>query len=154
MDRDRQHLKLLEIFHYIRGALACLLGFLGLAYGLIFLLVALGSVQSSGTNHIPIPVAIIVTSLGFFFFVFGEICGVLSIFAGWKYRRLKSYYFCFVFAVLECLTGATGIALGVFAIVVLNRPSVKALFAGKASPPQPAKPPDSPRDGPPLPPSS
>jgi len=141
MDPDREQLKLLEIFHYVRGALGCLFGLFGLGYAAIFLLIAVATANSSGRDHLPILVALIPISIGVFFFLVSEITGVLSLIAGWQYRVLKNYYFCFIVAVLECFTGLTGIALGVFAIVVLNRPSVKALFAEKsnaAPPPAPA----------------
>lgn len=37
--------------------------------------------------------------------------------------------FCFVMACVICLSMPLGTALGIFTIIVLNRPSVKALFS-------------------------
>jgi hypothetical protein len=45
-------------------------------------------------------------------------------------QRPRTLRFCFVLAVFTCLNFPLGTALGVFAIVVLNRPAMKALFQG------------------------
>ena len=42
--------------------------------------------------------------------------------------RRTRYMYCFVVAGVECLMMPFGTVLGVFTIIVLSRPSVKALF--------------------------
>jgi len=59
------------------------------------------------------------------------IFGVLAISCGVAGRKLSthsSYTFCLVVAGLECLWMPLGTVLGVFTIIVLIRPSVKAIF--------------------------
>lgn len=53
---------------------------------------------------------------------------VCVILAGRFIVRRKHYIFCLVIASLNCLFMPFGTILGVFTIVVLIRPSVKALF--------------------------
>ncbi len=48
--------------------------------------------------------------------------------AGMSLLQNKRWTFCFVMAILLCLNPPLGTILGVFTIVVLNRPSVKELF--------------------------
>ena len=130
MNRDLEHLKLLEIFHYIRGALACFFGLFGLIYVVIGVAVVLLPTKSSEAAP-PLLFGGLFFVIGLFWFGISEISGILSLIAGWRYRKQKGYYFCFIVAILECLTGLTGIALGVFSLIVLNRPSVKALLQGR-----------------------
>jgi hypothetical protein len=141
MDKDLEHLKLVSIFHYIVGALACCCGLLWVIYVVsgVILIVAAGSMAGDDRMGASIGgvVAIIV---GAFLFVLFETYGILCIIAGKKYATHDGYRFCFVLAVITCLNFPLGTALGVFAIVVLNRPSVKALFhrlptAGIPTPP-------------------
>jgi hypothetical protein len=54
---------------------------------------------------------------------------------GRSLREQKRWKFIFVMAIVKCvLGGVLGIVLGVFTIIVLNRPSVQALFAQAAYP--------------------
>ncbi|MES2463800.1 MAG: hypothetical protein V4671_24790, partial [Armatimonadota bacterium] len=58
----------------------------------------------------------------------GWALGGLTIHAGRCLTRHKSYNLAFVLACLNCLHAPMGTALGVFTIIVMSRPSVKALF--------------------------
>jgi hypothetical protein len=53
--------------------------------------------------------------------------------AAWCLKNRRRYIFCLVVAGFECFFAPFGTVLGVFTILVLSRPSVKALF-GVASP--------------------
>jgi hypothetical protein len=68
-------------------------------------------------------------AMGSLFFVIGLVCAVLVIMAGRNLAAQRGYTFCLVIAALECLSVPIGTALGVFTIVVLQRESVKELFA-------------------------
>ena len=66
----------------------------------------------------------------FVFFVMGTI----TLIAASKIKARKSYNFIFAAAIINCFTGMLGIALGVFTIVELNKPEVKALFQRNREP--------------------
>ena len=70
--------------------------------------------------------------LGSCFIVVGWVFAALVLMAGRCIAGRKSYTFCFVVACVECLWAPFGTCLGVFTLVVLNRPSVKALFAARS----------------------
>lgn len=59
------------------------------------------------------------------------VCFFLS--ARWLAAR-RNWTFCFVVACIACLQVPLGTALGVFTILVLQRPSVKGIF-GRPGPP-------------------
>jgi hypothetical protein len=129
MNQDQEHLELLSIFHYILGGIVALSSLFPLIYlGVgIFFLVFPHRFQGSGP---PPPFF-----LGWIFIIIGGVlmlaglafafCVVL---AGRFIAKHKHYIFCLVIASLNCLFMPFGTILGVFTIVILMRPSVKALF--------------------------
>ena len=127
---DIEHLKLLSIFHYVVGGMAVLFAcfpIIHLVLGLFFILAP--EKMGQGSNQPP-------EFLGWFFVIFascfiliGWTVGALILTAGRFIARRKHYTFCFVIACLECLFMPFGTVLGVFTILVLNRPTVKEMFA-------------------------
>lgn len=67
--------------------------------------------------------------LGLFGLIFGMTLAVCLFLVGrWLAARTHPT-FCFVVACIECINMPLGTLLGIFTILVLNRPSVRALFA-------------------------
>ncbi|MEZ5301686.1 MAG: hypothetical protein R3F11_13695 [Verrucomicrobiales bacterium] len=148
--KDDEHLRLLSIFHYVWGGLLALFSLFPLIHLVmgIFFLAAPDEIFSPppgsgshsgpppgfktmmGTMFVAIPAAII---------LIGEATAVLTIVAGRRLAQRRSYTFCFVIACLSCVFVPLGTALGVFTIFVLNRPSVRLLFANLAQAKQEAK---------------
>jgi hypothetical protein len=136
MQQDLQQLKLLSIFFYVWGGLACL----GAVIGAISLFVAgaaMSSLPSSSedaqSQAVMGPVFIV---MGIVLLIAGLIYGILAIMAGGKFKKhLGGYAFCLVISIITCISSfPIGTALGIFAIVVLMRASVKELFKGQALP--------------------
>jgi hypothetical protein len=126
--RELQLIKLLQIFHYIWGALSCFVGLIGVAY--IFLGSALFSSMNKHSEAVAFPAIFAVIWYGMIVLlvVLCEVGGVLSLLAAQEYGKQKSYWVCFTAAVINCLAFPVGTALGVFALWVLIRPSIKTLF--------------------------
>ena len=55
-----------------------------------------------------------------------------SLTAGRSIKRRKRHAFCLVVAGLSCFFMPFGTILGVFSLIVLNRPSIKLLFAAES----------------------
>lgn len=133
MMQDAEHLKLLAVFHYVVGALVALFGsfpIIHVAVGIAMVSGKFGSKMSSGPSVGPPPdqfgwLFIIIGSLAILFF--WAFAGCL-IYAGRCLSARKYHTFCFVIACLACVGFPMGTALGVFTILVLQRPTVKALF--------------------------
>jgi hypothetical protein len=129
MDKDLEHLKLLSIFQYIVGGLACFCGLLWTIYVVSGVILVMTAGSMAGDDRIGASIGgMVAMVVGVFLFVLFEVYGILCIIVGRKYAKHEGYRFCSILAVFTCLNSPLGTALGVFAIVVLNRPSVKALF--------------------------
>jgi zinc transporter ZupT len=128
MERDAEHLRLLSLFHYIRGGICALFSCFFLLY--FFMGLFIGTAQlSSHSRNLPPP------ELGFFLAVFGCLALLvgwtwagLQIFAGRCLAQRKHHTFCLIVAGMSCLLIPYGTILGVFTLMVLQRPSVRQLF--------------------------
>ena len=122
---DKQHLKLLSIFHYIVGGL---LVFLSL-FPLIHLSVGIVTITSDSSENVPLQVGYLFAAFGAISFLLGEACAIATIVSGRFLKRRKRYWFSFVMACILCLFMPLGTILGIFTIIVLSRPSVKELYS-------------------------
>jgi hypothetical protein len=139
MNQDLEHLRLLSIFHYIMGGIMAFFASIPLihvAVGIFFML-APRFLPHSANHADSLPPAF----LGLFFVIFGSLfmllgwtLALLTILSGRNLARRTRPTFCFVVACLLCLWIPFGTVLGVFTIIVLNRESVKSLFAPPATP--------------------
>lgn len=131
MTDDQEQLRLLSIFHYVLSGIAALVGcvpFIHLAVGIAIL-----------TGHFPEqPNKQFSDAMVGYFFVGAA---VFAIMFQWTLalclwltalflRQRRHYTFCLIMAGVQCLFFPFGTALGVFTIIVLNRPSVKTMFNG------------------------
>ena len=127
---DLNHIWLLALFHYILGGLEAAFGCLPLIYVGMGIAFVTGEFDK-GPNPPPPQVGYVLIFVGLFvtLLMWGMAC--LKLCAGRSLSQHKRYTFCFIIACLECLNTPTGTILGVFTIIVLSRPTVKALFAGE-----------------------
>jgi hypothetical protein len=136
MNQDREHIRLLAIFHYVVAGLAALFSFFPLLYSIIggFLLYAARH-PGPGNQEPPPPfLGWIFIVLGAFFFLASLVMAVCLLIAGRSLSRCKHYSFALVMACIECLFIPFGTILGVFTIVALSRETVKALFSRVQAP--------------------
>jgi len=127
-DEDRDQLRLLSIFHYILGGLFALFGCFPIIHVTLGLAIVSGATSGPGGPGPPPAVGWLFVAIGgVIMLVLWALAGCL-LFAGRCLATQKAYTFCFVVACLSCLQMPLGTLLGVFTIIVLVRPSVKALF--------------------------
>ena len=124
---DTEHLRLLSLFHYIIGGIGALCACFPIIHIALGLMLVLS--PPAKNNQMPPP------EFGWFFVVLGSVvvligwtCATLTILTGRYLAQRKNYMFCLVISCIECLFVPFGTILGVFTIVVLNRPGVKAMF--------------------------
>src|SRR5436190_21196693 len=132
MDQDKEHLRLLAIFHYIVSGLAALFSFFPLLYttvGGIFIFAARHGTPKPGEELPPEFLGWIFIVLGSFLFLLGIAMAICILIAGRCLSRRKCYSFALVIACIECLFIPFVTVLGVFTIVVLSRESVRELFS-------------------------
>ena len=139
VDRDQEHLRLLQIGFYIMAGLAGFISLFSLVYialGGVFVAGILDSVATSG-NAPPRAFGWIFVGLGLFFLFIGLTVTFLTFLAGRSLQERCRRTFCLVMAGLCCLQIPWGTAIGICAINVQTRPSVRTLFEQHAPPPPP-----------------
>ena len=137
MNQDKEHLRLLAIFHYIAAGLAALFSFFPLLYttiGAIFIFVARHGTSKPGEELPPEFLGWIFVGLGSFLFLLGITMAICILIAGRCLSRFRCYSFTLVMACVECLFIPFGTILGVFTIIALSRESVRTLFSTAPAP--------------------
>ncbi len=140
VDRDQEHLKLVEIGFYIMAGLSAFLSLFATIYiflGAVFLSPQVR--QSMGPNPPPDWFGWIFVVLGILMLILGLAWSVLNFYAGRGVRQRRRRILCLVLSGLTCLQVPWGTAIGILSILVLNRDSVIPLFEQQAR--QPATPP-------------
>ena len=127
--RDREHLKLLALFHTVVGAGTALFSSMFLLH--VFMGVAMLTNPhfmggSSGTA--PREAAIVFIAIGSAAVLTGWIFGALQYYSGRCIAARKHCGFSSVVAAISSFNIPLGTVLGVFTLIVLNRPSVKELY--------------------------
>lgn len=128
---DEEHLRLLSLFHYIKGGITVGFSLLGLLYFtfIVFIMkissrVQTGSFDSEFPREFFSYLVIIIGVIVALVLVFG----ILQIMSAYYMRRNRNRIFSFVVAIIECLEIPYGTILGFMTIVVLNRYSVKKKY--------------------------
>ena len=128
--QDEQYLKILSIFHFVVGGIAGLFAcfpVFHLAMGVAMLTGSFGPTPDDfpfrlfGAMFVIIPACIILEGWA--------LAG--SMFAAGYFLSARKYHtFCLVVGGVECIFMPFGTVLGVFTIILLVKPEVKALFEG------------------------
>ncbi|SPE61462.1 conserved membrane hypothetical protein [Verrucomicrobia bacterium] len=129
--RDREHVQLLAIFHFVFAGLALVgMGFLCVHYAIMH---AIFSNPEMWKSQAPPPKDFLDVFIWFYLFMgvlflTGLVLNVLSGLFLWRKRHR---IFSLVIAGLNCLQIPFGTALGVFTILVLSRESVRQMYSGQ-----------------------
>lgn len=130
MNQDEEHLRLLSIFHFVCAGLAALFACIPIIHLVIGLLMVLRPESfGPGKNQPPAIIGWFLVIFASTFIFLGWTFAAVLAWAGRCLRGRKHYTFCLVMAGVACLFMPFGTVLGVFTIMVLSRPSVKALFS-------------------------
>ncbi|MEQ8855166.1 hypothetical protein [Gimesia sp.] len=134
MERDERQLKLLSKIQVIYGIVNVFVTYL--FYETIYF----GFDAYRKTMEQTKPDHQVELELGFGLVIF--LVGVAILFciilAGQSLSRHESYEFCMMVAIFECLLIPLGTIIGIWTILVLRRPSVRALFKSQPPPESPA----------------
>jgi hypothetical protein len=126
-------LRLLSIFHYVLAGLSALFGLLPLIYVGFGAAILSGRLDGGKGGPPPPFLGWFVIGLGLFLMALAFLYVAGLIWAGRSLARRRSWILCMVVAGISCAFAPLGTALGVFTIVVLARPEVKALFERPAA---------------------
>jgi hypothetical protein len=128
VDQDDEHLKLLSILHYVWGGLMAFGGCIGGIWSLVGGGIITAAASEGGRNAPPVAVGAVLLIVGLFIVLLVATISTLTIIVGRSLAQRQRYTLCMIMACISCLLGPLGIALGVFTLVVLSRPSVKQKF--------------------------
>ncbi len=138
----RNQLRLLSIFHYVLAGLGALFSLVPIVYIVMGVAMMSGAFDANGPKPPPPGLGWVMVAVGVIFMLMGFTYVVLVALAGRFLARMRHWTFCIVVAALSCVFFPFGTALGVFTIIVLAKPEVKAAFeAGVAASPTSAAPP-------------
>jgi ABC-type Fe3+ transport system permease subunit len=132
MGAPRDDLRLLSIFHWVLAALAALFSAFPVLYIVMGVLVLQG--RFDDRNPPPEFLGWMMVAMGIAFTVAGLCYAALVAYAGRCVGRTRHWTFVIVIAALSCAFFPFGTVLGVFTIIVLSKPEVKALFQPQAMP--------------------
>jgi hypothetical protein len=130
-DDDLAQLRLLSVFHFVVAGMMALVACFPFLYLVLGLLVATGRLGAGDEGSAVI--GWLLASCGSFFTIVGFGCAALVVLAGRSLAERRRYTYCLVVAAVLCLLAPFGTLLGVFTIIVLVRPSVRARFVSPGS---------------------
>jgi hypothetical protein len=124
--QDFEQLRLLSIFHYVLGAITGLFSLFPLIHLGIGILLVTGrfeprepGAEMAGWMFIGIAACFIVCGLGL---------AVSMLLTGRYLGQRRRPLFCLIVAAIECMIMPFGTVLGVFTLIALTRPQIRALF--------------------------
>lgn len=127
---DADHLKLVEIFHFVYAGMALAGVFFLLAHYAVFQAFFSNPQLWESQNQTPPPAAVFAV-LKWFYLIFGAwfVIGImLNVISALCLRARKHRMFCMVVAGINCVRIPVGTVLGVFTIIVMARDSVRELY--------------------------
>lgn len=131
MNQDREHLRLLSVFHYVLAGITALGSMIPLFHLIFGLAIALGHLD--GADEFPPIFGWLFVALAGAFILAGLSLAVCLALAGRKLAKREGYTFCLVVAAFSCILMPFGTVLGIFTLIVLMRDSVRELF-GRTAP--------------------
>ena len=130
--KDRQWLNALAICHFALAGLLAFIGVLGVVYLAFGILMLTATPPPPPPNGPPPPsftvLGWIMIAVGIFIFVLVYGQAIAAGLTGFWIRKRKRWLACLAGSGVECLNAPFGIALCVFTVLVLMRPSVRDLF--------------------------
>lgn len=128
MSQDREHLRLLSIFHYVVGAICGVFAMFPVIHLILGVALATGALDDGSRDAPPREFGWAIVVMAGCFILMGLIMAGCIVVAGRRLSQHRSHTYCLVIAAIECTFMPFGTALGVFTLVTLTRPSVKELF--------------------------
>ncbi|KAF1055275.1 MAG: hypothetical protein GAK43_00068 [Stenotrophomonas maltophilia] len=138
--RDADQLRLLSIFHYVLGGFTALFSLFPIVHLLMGLAIVTGALpmdeagQSSGNEPFdPRLLGWLFVVIAALMIAAGLTLAALMVVAGRCLVARRRHLLCLVVAGLTCMLVPLGTVLGVFTLVLLNKPQVKAAFDGNGA---------------------
>jgi uncharacterized membrane protein YedE/YeeE len=125
---DESQLNLLAVFYFIYAGLVALVGLFFGIYIVLGIALATDPTVSSGSGPPPAAIGGIFAAIGAIAMLLMWGKAALLVWSAISLRARRRWVVSFVVACITALNIPIGTALGIFTLVVLNRPSVKARY--------------------------
>jgi|GEM_PF-311865 len=130
---NEDHLNLLSILYCIFGLIQIVVAALLLLWavlGCVLLAQPIKGISTAmfGSTNTPLFALGCAVSLGLLFLIFLGVLGAAHVYSGLYIKRRKKRFFSLVLAGFDCLLIPIGTVLGVSALIILNRASVKRIY--------------------------
>ncbi len=123
---QKNNLDLIATFHFVWGGLKIFASLFVLIYVVIGAGLLVAGTQSSETEMQLTGGVFLI--FGLFTFLLVVALGILSILCGKYLREKRNRMFCLVMSGLACASAPLGTVLGIFTILEIEKPEIKALF--------------------------
>ncbi|OGB62284.1 MAG: hypothetical protein A2Y94_00025, partial [Caldithrix sp. RBG_13_44_9] len=130
---DEEHLRLLSLFHFIKGGITAAFSLLGLLYFLF-----LGFIMKMGNRfnmssdtyneELPLQVMSYIFMIGGVIVLLFLLSGILQLVSGYYLKQKEYRLFSFIIGIIEILEVPYGTILGLMTLIVLSRDSVKRKY--------------------------
>jgi hypothetical protein len=132
LSQDAENLSLLAVFHYVVGGI----GFLFACFPFIHLVLGLAMITGALDNRKgeapPAFIGYFFVVIAAVFILMGWTAAACTVYSGRLIAKRKRRMFSFVMGAILCIFMPFGTILGVFTIILLNKDSVKELYAKTA----------------------
>jgi len=125
METQTNNLNTYRILYIIKGIFNLLGAVFFIGYGFFMNFIFTEVNQNTETPFDMTTFFGIICGIGF---VVSLIFGIVTLMGAKYIGEARNYTFVLIVAILNCLTGILGILLGIFSIIEINKPHVKALF--------------------------
>jgi hypothetical protein len=127
---DESNLDTLAICHYVYAGLVGLVGMAGLLYVVIGVVIATGTAAGSTSPGTPSTAAVggVIAAIGGLVTVLLWLKAAFVLWSGLSLKKRQRRTLSFVVACICCVSVPLGTLLGVFTLVVLSRPQVRAIY--------------------------
>jgi hypothetical protein len=129
--RDAEHLRLLEIFHYVVGGIMALFASIPIIHVFVGLVMILNpdTFANKGQGEAPPAfVGYLFAGIGSAAILIGWTMALLTAYSGRMIKRRQRRIFSIVIAAILCAFAPFGTVLGIFTIIVLTKESVMPLY--------------------------
>jgi hypothetical protein len=132
--QEEQYLKLLSIFHFVVAGITGLFACFPIIHLIVGLTMLTGGFEPAPPDEeFPFQLfALMFVLIPACIILLGWALAVAMALTGYFLLKRRNYTFCLVVAAVECIFMPFGTVLGVFTIIVLLRPAVKAMFPGQS----------------------
>lgn len=124
--QNDDYLRIISVCYYVLGALTMLLSLLPLFH--VFLGIMILSGEMNGKQPPPAFIGVLFVLIGALVICIIAAFGGCLLYTGKCFRERRHYIFCMVMSGLSCSSFPLGTVLGVFSIILLSKPEVRAEF--------------------------